>query len=567
MSVLIAPSLLAEPSFQTVALSGQPILDPSGLGANPATFDAINGFSIFEGGVWLVDAQITTGSGTADVQTLLRALPSGFSTELQAGQTVSGLATGQTLDSFDLVDANRFGDLAVRGVVGFDTVGLTRINGVTELLAREGDAAPGLTARFFDDNWSAILINDRRDLAFRAEFSTSPFGGGTRPGSENEVVYFAGDGQSLSPLLRDKVAGPPGLGGALSKISGPQSLTENGDVLVWVESQVQVAPALGEVRQAILLITPQGVSTVWAEGGPSPVSGSTFAGIGTPRFNRQGETAFVGDLLDGQTTIQAFFAPGPGGLIPIGIQGDDAPGLPGIEYEAFSPAFALNARGQAAFRAELSGPSALVDLTSNEALFGPVGDEIRLIAREGDPAPGAGGDRFARLVNSLPLLTGAGSTIFSASLQASDGSDLPSDVDQALFFHSGDPDDELMLLLREGQLFDVDDDPGEEDFRQIISWNVVPVDAVSGPEANQLALRLVFADGSTGAFAVSIPEPTTLASAAWLMLMMTARRRRTAPCTPCVVDRPHRKDTPRCARTSGHTQNQGHHCEITRPVR
>jgi len=82
----------------------------------------------------------------------------------------------------------------------------------------------------------------------------------------------------------------------------------------------------------------------------------------------------------------------------------------------------------------------------------------------------------------------------------------------------------LVLLLREGDLFDV----GNEDWRQITAFDYI-FDYQRSPAFNaagHFAFTLYFTDGSNGIFIAHVPEPEMLScSAAVTGLLLLTRKR------------------------------------------
>lgn len=124
-----------------------------------------------------------------------------------------------------------------------------------------------------------------------------------------------------------------------------------------------------------------------------------------------------------------------------------------------------------------------------------------------------------------PVLNGAGQTAFTATLT---GADVDNTNDRGLW--ATDLDGLVTLVIREGDLFDVDDDPINEDYRTVAS--IINYDGIGNEggrassfnDAGQLAFSATFTDGSSGVFVATIPEPTSLALLSLTGLAMGRRR-------------------------------------------
>ena len=91
---------------------------------------------------------------------------------------------------------------------------------------------------------------------------------------------------------------------------------------------------------------------------------------------------------------------------------------------------------------------------------------------------------------------------------------------------------ETVLLLRTGDLFDVDDAPDSEDLRVIDTLEIDIFrkgnsgDGASISDDDYLVTRIGFTDGTSGLFRVQIPTPGALALFAATGLGVGRRRRR-----------------------------------------
>ncbi|MEM6331435.1 MAG: choice-of-anchor tandem repeat NxxGxxAF-containing protein, partial [Planctomycetota bacterium] len=333
------------------------------------------------------------------------------------------------------------------------------------------------------------------------------------------------------------------------------------------------------------------------EAAPGAAPGVNYIGFDSPVLNGAGQTAFraflTGPGVDNSNNT-GIFSEATGSLGAPGLiarEGDAAPDTPaGVNFNGFAPP-AINAAGQTVFRAFLTGAG--VDSTNDSAIFSEAAGSTGtpgLVAREGDAVPGtAPGINFSSF--SDPVINGSGQTAFLAGLIGSSvtslnnsgifseaagspgapglvaragdaapsvppgvnfrnfGSPTLNDAGQVAFFATvtgpgvdfttdrgvwaTTPNGLLTLIIREGDLFDVDDDPFVDDFRTVSTVNVLGSTGSDDGRpsyfnnAGQLAFRATFADGSSGIFIANvIPEPASMSLVAVSSLTVLLRRRR-----------------------------------------
>ena len=134
-------------------------------------------------------------------------------------------------------------------------------------------------------------------------------------------------------------------------------------------------------------------TTVGLTGGAAPgLAGVRYQGFGQPVMNEVGEVAFR-TALEGDGVTQAnrgaIFAGSPGSLRIVAREGDPAPGMSaGVIYrELAEAAMTLNRLGEIAYDAVLVQPGS-GELTLTIYASGPAGAQV--LARGGEAAPGLG---------------------------------------------------------------------------------------------------------------------------------------------------------------------------------
>jgi len=139
-----------------------------------------------------------------------------------------------------------------------------------------------------------------------------------------------------------------------------------------------------------------------------------------PAVSERGDVAFTA-ALSGQDVVPenrtGLWTGVPGSLQLLFRAGEAVPTIDGALFASFSDAAGVTARGDVVFRAGLAGKT--VSATDNTAIClaspGLAGTLLRIIAREGDPAPGAGKDRTFASFDSV-LVSPVGDVAFMARL-------------------------------------------------------------------------------------------------------------------------------------------------------
>ncbi len=186
----------------------------------------------------------------------------------------------------------------------------------------------------------------------------------------------------------------------------------------------------------------------------------------------------------------------------------------------------LNGNGQFAFRGSILGTG--VERTARRVIFSNgIGSGLKIVAREGDQAPGADSEVKFNSFHS-PSLNARGQTAFLGHLE---GSQIDDSNDRGIY--AQDLAGTLHLIARKGGAIDVSDDPMASDFRTVSSLSFLDTRGNEAGRASgfndlgQLAFRAEFTDGSEGVFVsnlVAVPEPSTLVMFLLMALAMLQRR-------------------------------------------
>ncbi len=458
----------------------------------------------------------------------------------RAGQDAPGAGPGVVYTSLSAPLLNNTGQFAFVGGLSGPGVDSTNSDGLwrgtagsKELVVRNGDPAPGdpgdpsiFPQRGTIRGLSFTTFNDTGQIVFGDIVRLPANLGGTTIDSR---IWLEESGSfQLVAQQGDPV---PGMGpGVTFRGVGVTAINGAGQVLL----SSGFATPEGHVFQGIWTGVPGSLNLVAQTGaqaaGAAP--GVDFDVLNSPIFNNAGQTAFwarlVGPGVD-DTNDEGLWSEGSGSLGLVAREGDQAPGTgPGVVFgEKFSSITffgpRINTAGRIAFMGLLSGPS--VELTNNLGLWSDGSGSLRLVAREGDPAPGAAvGEVFASV--DFPSMNATGQVAFRGRVS---GPGVDHTNEDGIW--ATELDGTLRLIARVGEMFDVNDDPLIDDFR-MIQW--VGFQNLSGGEdgwrrgfndAGQLVFQLSFTDGSEGIFVATVPEPGTVAVLGVGVVWVLRRRR------------------------------------------
>lgn len=248
---------------------------------------------------------------------------------------------------------------------------------------------------------------------------------------------------------------------------------------------------------------------------------NTFALID---MNKAGDVVFQGDTTNG---FRGVWENDSSGLHLVAGKGMVAPGTSATFARAFEPV--IDATGDIAFVGTLSHTNSTT--INDTGLWESINGQLKLMAREGDVAPGTSGALFDDFLNVAPLLNSAGRLAFAAALQ------LGGDVTSANYGGIWEQDAQgvLRLVVRFGDTIEVA--PG--DFRTISTLRFTA--PASGGEdgriravndQGQLLYYAQFTDGTGGLFvATVVPEPASgilalIASLTGVLLVRRGSRRK-----------------------------------------
>jgi len=442
---------------------------------------------------------------------------SGLALVARTGSQAPGTDAGVNFSRFGSFVLNATGQTAFSGVLtGTGVTSLENDNGIWSegggsglaLVARTGSQAPGTDAGV---NFSFFSFSPVLNGAGQTAFWGSLTGPGVTSENNDNGIWSEGGGSGLALVARTGSQAPGTDAGV--NFSGFSFLVLNG---------------AGQTAFRGFL-TGSGVSNsntvgIWSEGGgsglalvartgsqaPGMDAGVNFSGFGDPVLNGAGQTVFGGGLTGPGVDVSndgGLWSEGGGsGLALIVRTGSQAPGTDaGVNFSGLGDPI-LNGAGQTAFVGFLTGAG--VDGSNESGIWSEGGGSgLALVARSGNQAPGtAAGVNFS-FFNGL-VLNGAGQTAFSGELT---GAGVTLANDRGIW--ATDSTGHLYLIAREGDLFDVSNDPLNPDPRTIsflslrIGSGGEDGKATSFNDADQLAFSARFTDGSEGIFVATIATP------------------------------------------------------------
>ncbi len=300
-------------------------------------------------------------------------------------------------------------------------------------IARTGEYAPGMPGCIVSPQpHVAPQIDNAGNVLFRAAFSCDDGASG--------VGLLYGATESLSVLQQIGQA-PPGLN-PNSTISGwlPR-LSEGGDIVTVTKLGIVGVNSLyaGNVTS--------GLSLVAGIGQPAPgIPGGTTISISDvhPRINATGAIAFAQGVsnLSADPAQFGVLTSGPPASLSTAVQFlGPAPGIPGAILLGGTSGLTYSDLGWLGFSSFLQGRG--IDPTNHFALFAGPTNDLHVIARQGDQAPGVRvGVSFLNFSNA-PAQNGDGDVLFFGLVQ---GEGIGEANDLGLW---GGPRDSPTLVVRE----------------------------------------------------------------------------------------------------------------------
>ncbi|QDV72168.1 hypothetical protein K2D_02920 [Planctomycetes bacterium K2D] len=252
--------------------------------------------------------------------------------------------------------------------------------------------------------------------------------------------------------------------------------------------------------------------------------GGDFYDIARPGLgavaNGAGEVAFSASIGDsgGGAGERGIWREDPNDGLRLVVEQGDPTGEPGATFRSFRPTD-MNSLGDMVFQAALSGPSTRGENTESIWLLRR-GEVPQKLGRRFQALPTEDPNRnFLPEFFGTPVINERGQIAFGASTVTTGG------------LWATDPSGELRLIVRQGGLLDVSEDPSTPDLREVNLFGaILDRDGASGfNERGEVAFAARFTDGSQGIFVSSIaaiPEPASAGLGMLALALCSAADRR-----------------------------------------
>lgn len=406
--------------------------------------------------------------------------------------------------------------------------------GQVQLLAREGSEAGGTGGATFT-SFSDVQIRADNSIFFQSGLA------GAGVTTANNSALFAGTpGTGNVSVLVRKGDVAAGTGGArFADVSG-FFVTNPTGTFVFRGALVQGGSVTTANDTGVFGGTAGNLNPVLREGDVAPGIGTAVMGFNAPAVLADGRFVLNATAAVGGTVTDAnnagLYVGTAGNLNLVAREGDQVSNAPaGVQFGGFGIPIASAGSSAFAFRSAVVGAG--VTTTNNRAIFGFTDvTGVRLVARQGDTAPGTGGASYGAFGTldsgggtQLVTVGPTGATAFYSPLT---GTGVTTANDRAIFV---DTPGGVVLVVREGDEIDLDPGLGI-DLATVRSLALI--DTLLGNQAGfsavgsdlQIAYSAEFTDGRSASLiaVVPVPEPGLIvgAAAAGLAVLVRVRRRR-----------------------------------------
>lgn len=398
--------------------------------------------------------------------------------------------------------------VSIGGANSQNNLGIWTANeGNLNLKLREDSAIlGGLLGPLSNLHFASLSLNNRGHIASRV-IRVTQTGGNSQ--TESNVGIFSDRSGSMEAVVRagEQAFGLP-TGAAYDSFEYHPVLNDSGDIAFHADLKLGDGGITGLNDDVIYLFPADGTKKIIAqEGAAAPFRNGEYRFIGDlidPSLNHEGQVAFHSRLtnrISGPPISNAFaiFVETNGTYRVVASSLDQPPGLPsGAAYMEMTPPL-LNARGDAAFAASLRGS---VTSDNNAGLWAEDNKSLRLIARKGAIAPGAGDgvlNTFSGIGEQMPVFNALGQIAFRGTLKLDIGG---VSVNNNEGIWATDVDGILHLIARTGDQIDVDSGP-------TIDLRTIRLLAFTGDSGNQDGLSSGFNNKGQLAFVAHFTDRTS----------------------------------------------------------
>jgi hypothetical protein len=460
-------------------------------------FNSTTNDGLYRSGIW---------SGLAESLSLVArqdTLAPGVSPTINFGSMTGGIS---------LNDAGQVAFVGSIATSGFNTGIWSNASGSLQLVALAGRPLPPGT---INDTFANFYFEPQLDNAGKVEFTTT-----TRFG---DSTLWRGDANGLAMLASTQMQAPDMPPGTqfYARAGFEMASNKSGQVLI----RAAVAnPGLGTTGAGMWSVVSGALALVIGVAAPTDIPGVTYNPTNTdPRFelNDHGEIAVLANLSGTGVTSRndsAVIVKHLASTEIVAREGDEAPGTaPGTAFQSFFTAPNFNESGAVTFAAQVNSAAA-----NDTGLWAGTADNLKLIAREGDTAPGAAGAAFIGFSYlNVSAFNDLGETAFVAQLQ---GDGITSANDFGIW--ATDPFGQLRLIVREGDTMEV----APNDFRVVSTLAYGGAGFPYLPKMNNSGQIAFYAEFTNGrgiviSNAVAVPEAACVLMLAVCAFCVCATRR------------------------------------------
>jgi hypothetical protein len=432
------------------------------------------------------------------------------------GDQAPGLPSGARYTSFGLIASiNTAGQIAFTSSLEQGTGSVTSSNdqtvwsdvgGPLHLVVREGDSAPGTPSGSTFRGVLVTAINDSGQLALRGAANISA--------AHSDGLWIANANGSINPVVIEGNAAPgPSFQARFDAVEG---LAFNREGQMAFSASVGNASVPAPSQYNGVWVTRAGsLQMVALQNDIAPGTSATFNDFDYyPQMNDSGHVAFAAYLSDAGPGVQiGIWSDVGGSLQKVAATGDQAPGLePGVKLNFVDKPVIANS-GRIVFDGSLEQNGSSLGGT----IWSYQNGATETIALKGDHAPGTPTEDMF-IGASRVAINKSGRIAFSGYLQIGVG-DVTSANSSGIW--AEDTLGQLQLIVRRGDSIDVDKGPGI-DLRTVASFAYFGNEGYNNPgnghqggfnDLGQFAFVATFTDGSSGIFVsnlVAVPEPSAL---------------------------------------------------------